>query len=143
MRSVSFYREVIKMIIYEKIDHVTVNITDLEESKRFYSQILGLKEIERPPFNFEGAWYVVGDTSQTIHLVKHQGETLRKGGFAILDGHFALSVKSYGDTINWLDECNAFYLAFPEAQAGYPQIFVLDPDYNIIELNCRNDFTEE
>lgn len=128
------------MIAYKKIDHITINITSLEESKKFYTEILGLKEVERPSFNFEGAWYQIGDTVQTIHLVKHDGETLRKGRFEILDGHFALTVENYEDTTKWLDECNTFYVSFKESRAGYPQIFLLDPDNNIIELKCLNEY---
>ncbi|MDA2302184.1 VOC family protein [Bacillus cereus] len=123
------------MIKYRGIDHITVNIRDLEVSRKFYTKVLGLEEIKRPNFDFEGAWYQVSDTKQTIHLVQHEGQTIRKGGFAILDGHFALQIHSYEDTINWLDKCGVFYVAFPKPQAGYPQIFVMDPDDNIIELN--------
>lgn len=126
------------MIKYQKIDHITVNIRNLEASRKFYTEVLGLKEVKRPNFSFEGAWYSVGDTNQTIHLVRHEGETLRtKSAFTILDGHFALHIESYQDTIDWLDKCGVFYLNFPNPQAGYPQIFVMDPDNNIVELNCN------
>src|SRR5689334_18735483 len=39
------------------IHHVSLTVTDLERSRRFYSEILSLREITRPPFNFPGAWF--------------------------------------------------------------------------------------
>ena len=49
------------MFKIETIHHVSIPITDLEHSKKFYGEILGLKEIDRPPFDFPGDWYQVGD----------------------------------------------------------------------------------
>jgi catechol-2,3-dioxygenase len=44
----------------EAIHHVSLGVTDLEISRRFYSQILGLEELTRPPFDFPGAWFSAG-----------------------------------------------------------------------------------
>lgn len=38
----------------EAIHHVSLGVTDLERSRQFYREILGLEEIARPPFNFPG-----------------------------------------------------------------------------------------
>jgi glyoxylase I family protein len=45
------------MLTIESIHHVSIPIpvADLERSKTFYREVLGLKEIERPPFDFPGA----------------------------------------------------------------------------------------
>ena len=48
-------------------NHVGQCVTDLERSKRFYGELLGLHEIERPPFGFPGAWFSLGDGQ--LHLV--------------------------------------------------------------------------
>ncbi|HEV7687059.1 MAG TPA: VOC family protein, partial [Acidimicrobiia bacterium] len=40
----------------ERLDHVSIIVTDVERAKRFYAQVLGLAEIPRPQsFDFPGA----------------------------------------------------------------------------------------
>ena len=43
------------------LHHFSLPVTDLERSRRFYHEILGLREITRPPFDFPGVWFAVGD----------------------------------------------------------------------------------
>ena len=76
----------------EAIHHVALGVTDLERSHRFYSEILGLEEIERPPFGFPGLWFSAGG-SQQVHLIVHPDSTFRTGkGLDTRDGHFAVRV---------------------------------------------------
>lgn len=126
------------MIQYEMIHHTAVNVTDLEKSKAFYRDVLGLKEIERPPFDFPGAWFAIGESGQQLHLIVHSGETLRRGGIDTRDGHFALRVRNFEATREWLDRCGVEYVISRNSIAGFPQIFVLDPDRNVIELNAQS-----
>ncbi|MFD0679083.1 MULTISPECIES: VOC family protein [unclassified Paenibacillus] len=125
------------MINYSAIHHVSLTVRDLERAKTFYAEVLGLKEIERPPFDFAGAWYAVGEGGQQLHLIVHEGETLREGEINTRDGHFAIRVGSYKAAIAWLDQKGVPYEARPFAKAGFPQIYVLDPDRNIIEFNAE------
>ena len=77
----------------EAIHHVSLGVTDLERSRRFYSEILGLEEIARPPFDFPGAWFSAG-ASQQVHLIVHPHSTFRTGkGLDTRDGHFAVRVR--------------------------------------------------
>jgi len=124
------------MISISGIHHVSVCVRDLQRSKQFYERVFGLKEIERPAFDFAGAWYAAGDTGQQLHLIVHDGETLRTGDIHTRDGHFAMRVPSYKAAKLWLDGQGVPYEARPYAKAGFPQIYVLDPDNNIIELNA-------
>ncbi|WP_019422567.1 VOC family protein [Paenibacillus sp. OSY-SE] len=125
------------MLTIEGIHHVSLNVRDLRRSKDFYERILGLQELPRPAFDFEGAWYAIGTTDQQLHLIVYKGETLRTGEVDTKDGHFALRVSSYENTQKWLDQCGITYTAKPYGKAGFPQIFILDPDQNIIELNAE------
>ena len=49
------------VIAIESLHHIGICVTDLARAKAFYSGVLGLREIPRPPFDFGGAWYQVGD----------------------------------------------------------------------------------
>ncbi|WP_413376206.1 VOC family protein [Paenibacillus taichungensis] len=123
------------MIEYAHIHHVSLAVRDLEVAKEFYSGLLRMQEIERPSFNSTGTWYALG--SQQLHLLQHpQGHTLREAGIDTTDGHFAIWVKSYKETLAWLEQQGIEYEARPDSVAGFAQIFVLDPDRNIIEFDA-------
>src|SRR5205085_4698550 len=49
------------------IDHVTLVVKDLEQSRRFYAEALGMREVPRPAFAFAGLWFQAGKTQ--IHLI--------------------------------------------------------------------------
>ncbi|MEO8028611.1 MAG: VOC family protein, partial [Bryobacteraceae bacterium] len=57
------------------IHHVSLAVSNLEASKRFYREVLRLEEIARPPFAFAGAWFQVG-SSQQLHLIACDDPTL-------------------------------------------------------------------
>ncbi|MDB5056386.1 MAG: glyoxalase [Bacilli bacterium] len=107
----------------------------LQHARRFYTDVLGFHEIERPPFTSKGVWYAVG--VQQIHLMENAaGETLREGEINSIDGHFAIWVISYRKTIEGLEEASVPYEARQESVAGFSQIYVLDLDRNIIEFDA-------
>src|SRR5579884_1789985 len=51
----------------KSIDHVTLVVKELERSRRFYVDVLGMQPIPRPAFSFAGLWFQAGQTQ--IHLI--------------------------------------------------------------------------
>src|SRR5678815_4652111 len=52
----------------ERLDHVSIIVTDVDRARAFYAGVLGLPEIPRPKsFDFPGAWFQVGP--EVIHLL--------------------------------------------------------------------------
>ncbi|KKK36728.1 glyoxalase [Mesobacillus campisalis] len=123
------------MITYKELHHVSLNVTDLERAKKFYGEVLCLKELERPNFGFPGAWYKVGQ--QQLHLiVLPSSQTLRQDKkVGSREGHFALRVGNYHETLEWLEKHGVEVLKKPDSVSGFAQIFCADPDGNLIELN--------
>ncbi|WP_442598359.1 VOC family protein [Neobacillus sp. D3-1R] len=123
------------MITYKELHHVSLTVTDLERAKEFYGRILCLEEIERPNFDFPGAWYGIGN--QQLHLIVHpSSQTIRQEkSLSSREGHFALRVEDYHKALNWLKQNGIEVLEKPDSKSGFAQLFCADPDGNLIELN--------
>ncbi|TDL31024.1 glyoxalase [Jeotgalibacillus sp. S-D1] len=122
--------------MYEGIHHVSILVTDLEKSKQFYEEVLGFQESsERPDFDFPGAWYQLGNTQ--LHLIVHKdGKTLRgTSKIDSRDGHFAIRVKDIEKFIARLKTFQVEILNKPDNKTDWHQVFISDPDGNLIEFN--------
>ncbi|MCM3879254.1 MAG: VOC family protein [Vicinamibacterales bacterium] len=135
------------MLEIDTIHHVAVAVSDLVRAKEFYANVLGLKEIPRPAFSFDGAWYSVG--SRDLHLIVADDPTFREGkGLNSQDSHFAIRVKSFRRALEYLeakgyhpqheDPLRSIRLRI-KGPTGFPQIYIMDPDRNVIEINAEAD----
>ena len=133
------------MLRIETLHHVSLPVTNLAASKAFYSVVLELREAARPAFDFPGAWYVVGD--RMLHLIVGEHSTLRTDkGIDSHDAHFAIRVRSYRGALEHL-RSKGYSADAPDVlrrlrenpggKAGFPQIYLLDPDRNVIEINAE------
>jgi glyoxylase I family protein len=128
------------------IHHTALTVKDIERSRKFYREILSLKEIPRPPFDFPGAWFQVGD-AQELHLIVHGPATFREKPLDTRDVHFAVRVPGFQAAVEFLraqgyredaepDDPHRMIVQ-PHATAGYPQIYICDPDRHVIEINAE------
>jgi len=124
------------MIRYTGIHHVSLNVTDLARAKSFYEDVLGLTTIERPPFDFAGEWYGIGDGGAQLHLIVRKGQDDASGGIVTRDGHFAMRVADWDAALDRLRRLGVEHKANPDSITGFGQIFLRDPDGNLIELNA-------
>lgn len=129
------------------LHHISLPVRDVSRSVAFYRDVLGLPQIDRPNFPFQGAWFALG-AEQQLHLIQDEGSTFRDGkGLDGRDIHLAIRVGSYRDALAHLidagyrkngtpgvDEFRRMTVV-PRATAGFPQIYLMDPDRNIIEIN--------
>jgi catechol 2,3-dioxygenase-like lactoylglutathione lyase family enzyme len=128
------------------LHHVALTVTDIERSIKFYREIVSIEEIPRPPFPFPGAWFQVGD-SQQLHLIVHSRATFREKPLDTRDVHFAVRVPSHRAAVEFLrakgyredadPDDPYFMIVQPHATAGYPQIYICDPDRHVIEFNSE------
>ena len=122
------------------IHHVSVCVSDLDRAKRFYSDIVGLHEKPRPDLGFPGAWYAVGE-AQELHLIVHPPSKTMRGTPEIdgRDGHFAFRVDSYDATLARLRAHGVPLIESPRNKTPWAQIYVTDPDGNVIEFNTERE----
>ncbi len=125
----------------DMLEHFTVRCANLERTRDFYSEIIGLRVGPRPDFDFAGYWLYLGD-QPVVHLVLagERKEARSDGGppdSGALD-HIAFRGRDLEGTRALLQ---ARAIAFRERPVpGMPlhQIFVRDPDGLLIELNFRH-----
>ena len=127
------------MLVVETLHHVSITVTDLERARHFYGTILGLRELPRPDFDFPGAWYALGD--RQLHLIVHPPTRTLRGTTAIdgRDGHFALRVADVDVALEVLRRHEVPLLERRNNATPWAQIYVTDPDGNVIELNAERD----
>ena len=112
---------------FKGVHHVSVNVTDASESKRFYTEVLGLDLLDRPDFPFGGAWLATGD--QQIHLIEVDEFVAPEGQ------HFALHVDDLDAAISELEAHGVAASPPSEIEGVCRQSFFTDPTGNLIELN--------
>ena len=57
----------------QSLNHYTIRVRDLETTKNFYADVVGLKVGDRPPLAFPGYWLYCGDVP-TVHLIGYRAE---------------------------------------------------------------------
>jgi glyoxylase I family protein len=109
-----------------QIDHCSIIITDVERSRRFYRDMLGLKEIHKPrTFNFVVLWFDLGN--QHIHLLlKDQADTASQRHFALRVADLAAARAHFGQHGIAMQETTPI--------PGADRFFIFDPDGNRIEI---------
>ena len=126
----------------ENLNHVLVLTRDLEATRDFYVDVLGLEDGYRPPFPFSGHWIYLGDRA-VVHVAE-QRDYLEKrdrgrDGSADPDtgsiDHIAFEASGLKAMIAKLEEqgITAHHRKVPDLDLH--QVFVHDPNGIRIELN--------
>jgi lactoylglutathione lyase len=111
------------------IDHIALAVSDLAASDHFYATVLGLPRLERPAFDFPGAWFALGD--RELHLIgkpHHRAEGSSRGN------HFALAIDDVDQWLARIAEHAVPHKPIGTRPDGARQLFIEDPDGHWIEL---------
>jgi catechol 2,3-dioxygenase-like lactoylglutathione lyase family enzyme len=120
-----------------KLEHYTVKTGDLAGTISFYENVLGMKDGERPPFLFPGAWIYCGDTA-VVHLIGDAPTDADDTG--ALD-HIAFQGQGLSDFLANLDARDVDYRERDVPATNLHQVFVEDPNGVTIEINFRGEAT--
>ena len=113
------------------LDHVTIATSDLEASRRFYVETLGLRDGERPAFDFPGAWLYCG-AAPVVHLVARGGPAATTAGAV---DHVAFRARGLAAVVERLRERGVAHSLRTVPGRGLRQVFLHDPDGVKIELS--------
>ncbi|HEY3394331.1 MAG TPA: VOC family protein [Lacipirellulaceae bacterium] len=120
-------------------DHVTIICADLEATRRFYVDVLGMTEVPRPAFRFPGLWFQTAGVQ--IHATQESAEAGRagwadQGGKVVSRGHhIAFRVDDVSRALAIVED-RGVRIASPLQQRpdGYRQVYLFDPDGHVVEL---------
>ena len=111
--------------------HVAVMVSNLNRSIEFYSNILGLKKVDRD-LKYPGIWYQLGDLQ--IHLIEdlnYQPNVIIDLFRSTRNPHIALGVRDLEVAKQQLLAANC---VVKMSNSGRAALFTQDPDGNAIEL---------
>lgn len=113
------------------VHHVSLNVSDLDQTVDFYTQALGLKLLDRPDesISVPGKWLRCADGRQ-IHLLLNDVPEGKGQHFAFEVGDVSAVVRELAD--------KGVKLSTPSTIEGIcVQAFCTDPSGNLVEFNQR------
>ena len=118
-----------------EVNHLTIKTLDIEATARFYTEIIGATQLDRPNFPVPGCWLAVGGTQ--IHVMGGDGALDHNGEFvpggAAFD-HMAFMASGIEDFRDKFRNNKIEWKEFEIPGADVWQLFVYDPSGVLIEL---------
>jgi catechol 2,3-dioxygenase-like lactoylglutathione lyase family enzyme len=121
------------------LDHVTLRTGDLEGTREFLQNLLGLTVGYRPPFGFPGYWLYEGD-QPIVHLIPGGGTPVGRSAEAI--DHIGFRLDGYDEFRAGLDKKGTPYSTMDLPDLGERRLFVRTPGQILIELVFREASTQ-
>jgi catechol 2,3-dioxygenase-like lactoylglutathione lyase family enzyme len=116
----------------EGLHHIAVLTKRLDESRAFYCDLLGFREIPRPPFDFGGAW--LWNYGLQIHLIVDEQQADSAGPILTRGNHLAFRSPDVAAVERTLAERGIAFRVNIQAGTGLKQLFFRDPDGHHIEV---------
>jgi catechol 2,3-dioxygenase-like lactoylglutathione lyase family enzyme len=129
------------------MQHYMVLSKDLEKTRAFYCDVLGLRVGPRPPFKFDGLWIYVGDVA-AIHVAGrasydatsrtslNPADPVEHGSGSV--DHIAFAATNHDELVASLERHGVKYRSTRVPASDLRQLFVFDPDGIQIEINIRS-----
>ena len=125
----------------DALDHVNIITSDVESSARFYAELFGLEPRDGPPpLTHENARWMYDDAGRAILHInslecpRHYDREVRPGPTGALH-HVALRCSGYEELRARLKSRGLEHRLNEVTAIGLKQIFVLDPNQVLLELN--------
>lgn len=125
----------------DQLEHFTLECADLDATKNFYCDMLGLTAGFRPQMDFPGYWLYCGGVA-VVHLMKREASDRPKANTGRLD-HIAFKSVDPDITLGRFRARGIPYMENKVWEIGLLQVFVHDPDGLQIELNFHGALKKE
>ncbi|QDU57484.1 VOC family protein [Aeoliella mucimassa] len=121
-------------IAVSRFNHAAVNASDVAASVAFYTQVLGFYEVPRPSFSFAGSWLYSEGLGMMLHLINDDRFTPIAERENTRRSHLAFRVADIDRTLELLAEHQVPVIQRRLPDHNYRQLFIHDPDGNLLEL---------
>ncbi|QUE31358.1 VOC family protein [Francisella philomiragia] len=125
-----------------KLSHIALIIKNLENSEKFYSNILGFEKIYRPNFKSKGLWYRAGDFYLHLILSETMTRPFNDPINHTAQTHFAIALTTI-DYTEFLAKLKSLDIKIISEEfskeTNTKQAFFYDPSFNMIEINNELD----
>ena len=116
------------------LDHFNIRTRQLDDTVRFYEDILGLQNGERPNFSFPGAW-MYSEGRPVVHLVDISPTSEPQKPDSGVVHHVAFASRDFSGMKQRLQSKGMVFDTRQVPGGETWQIFVRDPNGVMIELN--------
>jgi catechol 2,3-dioxygenase-like lactoylglutathione lyase family enzyme len=127
------------------LDHVNIITADLEGTARYYAELFGLERRDAPPplTPANAQWMYDGAGRAVIHInsldcPRRFERDVRPGPTGALH-HVAFNCTGYDEMISRLKARDLHHQTNPVRAVGLRQIFTMDPNGVLLELNFFAD----
>jgi catechol 2,3-dioxygenase-like lactoylglutathione lyase family enzyme len=132
------------------MEHYLVLSDDIDDTKRFYCEVLGVAEGFRPDLGFPGYWLYAGGTP-CIHIAEWETYKVfaeeagipistRGAGTGALD-HIAFNAAGFDATVERLERLGIPMGSNVLDEIGLRHLYIRDPNGHVIELNFMEGAT--
>jgi catechol 2,3-dioxygenase-like lactoylglutathione lyase family enzyme len=129
-----------------RMEHYLVLTDDIDATRDFYVQALGMEVGFRPDLGFPGHWIYIGDTpvihiaewmTYTAHSNRKRVEVSRRAAGTGPVDHIAFAAKDYDQVLARLQRHGVQVRANDNPGNVVRQLFLFDPNGVKIEINFR------
>ena len=131
----------------QTLEHVTIRCAQLQRTRDFYVDLMGLTDGERPNFPFRGHWLYLGGIP-VVHLVEATDTAGAWGRDMVMpdpeDGtgsfdHVAFRGNDFAAMRAKLQKAGLTFKERVVPGGRLSQLFVPDPEGVLVEINFRNE----
>lgn len=109
------------------VHHVSINVSDLDETVAFYSDTIGLDVLPRPDTIGPGVWLGCPDGREVHLILRDVPDNLGQ--------HWAFEVDDVDEVSSVLSEAGRKVSKASEIEGICRQVFCRDPSGNLVEFN--------
>ncbi len=128
----------------KRIGHLVINVSDLDASTKFYTEVLGFQiSVERPGF---GTFLTCGSIHHDLALfqAKEGAAEVSEGGVGL--NHMAIQVEDFEELKDYHTKLQEYFEGSGIRTTDHSMtksIYIKDPDGNGIELFCNSQETAQ